>query len=587
MRNVKTEKFSWKKAVSIKAPLLFGVTAAALWAASACSGEGLPGEETGEVYEEVTGTTSFQNGVFPTSAYAGTTDATIKQSNPTTNFGNATTCEVDGDDGSGVDKSCLLQWSISDIPAGSTVTSATITFQIVDGTSNTYDIYEIRRAWSESSVTWNSPWATAGAMASTDRGSVVGTVTGSKGARTAILNAAGIAVVQAWVDGTSNSGLIVASTTNANGLDFASSEASTASSRPRLTVTYTLPSGGTGGTGGSGATGGTGGSGATGGTGGTGGSGGGTATDPNLLVAFIGDQGNGSNASAVLNLIKNEGAVATVHNGDFDYSSNATAWDDRINSILGANYPYFAVVGNHDAPAWNATNGYASKIAARLSRVPEMNCTGNPGVKSTCNFRGLFLVQSCVGTNELSSSCGSNSAEQVAFLRDSLAANNAIFSVCSWHKNQNDMQVGTKGNEVGWNAYRECMNGGAIISTGHEHSYARTRTLTDLGNSAGGHGVTGAFNLVELAAGRDFVFVSGLGGNSVRAFDTGGHNDDTWWASYYTSDRWFQNGTLMSGSGTYGATFIRFNVGGNPRQATAYFKDVNGRIADQFTIQAL
>src|SRR5262245_8429697 len=199
--------------------------------------------------------------------------------------------------------------------------------------------------------------------------------------------------------------------------------------------------------------------------------------------------------------------------------------------------------------------------ASLLSRVPPMYCTGEPGVKATLNFHGLFLFQSCVGTSELRSTCNANSAEQVAFLRDSLASNNAIFSVCSWHKNQNDMQVGTKGNEVGWNAYRECMNGGAIITTGHEHSYARTRTLTDLGNTAAGHGVTGAFNLVELGPGRDFVFVSGLGGNSVRAFDTASHNDDTWWASYYTSDRWFQNGTLMSGTGTYGATFIRFNVG--------------------------
>src|SRR6185295_4833021 len=110
-------------------------------------------------------------------------------------------------------------------------------------------------------------------------------------------------------------------------------------------------------------------------------------------VAFIGDQGNGSNADAVLNLIKAEGAVGTVHNGDFDYSSNATAWDNRVTNILGANYPYFAVVGNHDAPAWRSSGGYASKISARVARVPEMNCTGDFGVKSTCNFHGLYLVQ--------------------------------------------------------------------------------------------------------------------------------------------------------------------------------------------------
>jgi hypothetical protein len=31
---------------------------------------------------------------------------------------------------------------------------------------------------------------------------------------------------------------------------------------------------------------------------------------------------------------------------------------------------------------------------------------------------------------------------------------------------------------------------------------------------------------------------------------------------------------------------VRFNVDGDPRRATAYFKDVNGRTADTFTIQA-
>ena len=39
----------------------------------------------------------------------------------------------------------------------------------------------------------------------------------------------------------------------------------------------------------------------------------------NFKVAFIGDQGLHANARAVLNLIKNEGADAVIHSGDFDY----------------------------------------------------------------------------------------------------------------------------------------------------------------------------------------------------------------------------------------------------------------------------
>src|SRR5262245_34730373 len=50
-------------------------------------------------------TVSFQDGVLPSSTYAGTRDASIKQANAATNFGTAATLEADGDDGAGVDKS--------------------------------------------------------------------------------------------------------------------------------------------------------------------------------------------------------------------------------------------------------------------------------------------------------------------------------------------------------------------------------------------------------------------------------------------------------------------------------------------------
>ncbi|WP_437336458.1 DNRLRE domain-containing protein [Sorangium sp. So ce394] len=525
---------------------------------NACGAEGEI-EEISEARQALT-TVSFQQGSLPSSSYAGSTDATIRQAAATTNYGGATTCEADGDDGSGVDKSCLLKWTLSGIPAGSTVQSASITLQVTDGSSNTYNVHEVKRSWDEAQVTWNNAtsttaWAAAGALGSTDRGSLVGSVTGSAGSRTITLNAAGVALVQAWVDGASNNGIAIASSSNTDGIDFASSEHATAAQRPKLTITYGTSSGT------------------------------GSSTDPELLIAFIGDQGNNGNADAVLQLIEDEGAAATIHNGDFDYADNPAAWENRINSVLGPNYPYFAIIGNHDAAAWGGSSGYASYIQARHARVPDMNCTGELGVKATCNFRGLFIVQSCIGTGELRSTCAANAADQVSFIQDALANDSSIWSVCAWHKNQHDMQVGGKSNEVGWSAYQACMNAGAIVATGHEHSYSRTLTLTDVGNASTGHGKTGAFNLVELGPNRNFVFVSGLGGVGIRDYEAASHDDDTWWSSYYASNKWVKNGTLMSGTADYGALFIRFNVGGDPKRATAYFKDVDGRLADEFTIQ--
>ena len=47
-----------------------------------------------------------------------------------------------------------------------------------------------------------------------------------------------------------------------------------------------------------------------------------TQSIPELRVAFIGDQGLGPNAIAVLELIKDEGAQMVLHQGDFEYKDD-------------------------------------------------------------------------------------------------------------------------------------------------------------------------------------------------------------------------------------------------------------------------
>jgi hypothetical protein len=511
------------------------------------------------------GTVSFQNGV---DSYAGSTDTEMREAAATANFGEDVTCNADGDDGGGSDKSCLIRWTLSGMPAGAVVQSASITLHIADATANTYEVYGMRRPWSESAASWthataSEPWAAPGDAHATDRGAIIGKLTGD-GNVTVSLNDAGVALVQSWVNGDeANAGILIADASKSDGIDFASSEHEAVEFRPKLSITYDAglppprtPS---------------------------------PSTEPELLVAFIGDQGANGMSDSVLELIRSEGAAAVVHNGDFDYENNPPAWNARIDRILGPSYPYFAIVGNHDASAWDGPEGYAAFIAARHERVAEMDCQGELGVKAICHFRGLQIVESCVGTDELAGhgDCSADSSEQVGFIRDALANDDAVWSVCAWHKNQNDMQVGTKSDEVGWDAYRECMAEGAMIATGHEHSYARTLTLTNVGDRAAAHGATGVFGIVELGAGRTFVTVSGLAGASTRDYDATQHDDDTWWASYYSANKWLKNGLLEPGSGTSGALFVRFHVEGDARRAEAYFKDVNGRVVDQFTLRAL
>ena len=184
----------------------------------------------------------------------------------------------------------------------------------------------------------------------------------------------------------------------------------------------------------------------------------GISTAPNLKVAFIGDQGLGADARAVLQLIANENAHMVIHSGDFDYADDPDAWDQQISSVLGASFPYFASIGNHDVAAWS---GYQQKLQARLASIPGASCSGNLGVQAACRYQGLFFLLTGPGTM--------GSGHDV-YIRNQLARDSSIWSVCSWHKNQQEMQVGGKSSEVGWEPYEECRAGGGIIATGHEHS---------------------------------------------------------------------------------------------------------------------
>lgn len=238
-------------------------------------------------------------------------------------------------------------------------------------------------------------------------------------------------------------------------------------------------SGGTGGTAGAGASAGSGGSSATGGASGAGGGGGsagnggasGIATDPNLRVAFIGDSGEGANFKSVLALIKAEKADFVLHQGDFDYSNDPDGFFQAITDTLGAKYPYFASVGNHDAGSWS---GYVTHIKQRMA---DNNVTpDDPDLsdqKYAIEYRGLKVV--FVGED------GKNT-QYANYLNDQLTGDDHIWKICSWHKNQKQMQVGGKGDEMGWDVYENCRKLGGIIATGHEHSYERTKTLSNMQN---------------------------------------------------------------------------------------------------------
>jgi len=298
------------------------------------------------------------------------------------------------------------------------------------------------------------------------------------------------------------------------------------------------------------------------------------ATEPDLKIAFIGDVGRGPNQQAVLQLIKSEGAQAVLHQGDFDYANNPSQFWGSVDAVLGPNFPYFVSIGNHDVGNWPATaNPSYSKIQKdRMARIgitpdePDLN----DGMYSIV-FKGLKVV--FVGERR-----GAGDAVYTPYIEKQLSHDNHIWVVCSWHRNMQEMQVGGKVDDMGWGVYEACKNHGAIIATGHEHSYERTKTLTSMQNQTVDPKSPDP-NHIDIGPGRSFAFVSGLGGESIREqirclpisppYGCKGE-----WAKIYTSNQ----------SAQYGVLFITFNVDHNSNKAHGYFKNINGQIVDDFDI---
>jgi hypothetical protein len=185
---------------------------------------------------------AFQNGLFPSLAYAGSSDTKINSGSKNKNYGTATSLMVDGKP----DEAALFRWDVSAIPSGSIVVSAALELNALSTTKGNFELYALQRAWDDISATWNqsaagSPWGTAGANGAGDHGSTpLGSLAPTAtGMYHIALNQAGVAAVQAWIDhAATNYGIIVKDYAVNDGLQISSSETGSAALRPKLIINY-------------------------------------------------------------------------------------------------------------------------------------------------------------------------------------------------------------------------------------------------------------------------------------------------------------------------------------------------------------
>jgi len=280
-------------------------------------------------------------------------------------------------------------------------------------------------------------------------------------------------------------------------------------------------------------------------------------------IAFVGDHGARPESFGVFELIRREGADLLVSPGDFGYDKFAGEFETVLDATLGPDFPIIAALGNHDR---KEQLQYRAFFRERLANTPEVVCDGDILIRSACSYRGIDIVSTTPGVSVLSWLDDGST-----FLERTLASSRSRWKICNWHKNQSALQLGGKGNSVGWDSYEICRKHGALIVTAHEHSYGRTFPITRMSEAPAYDPADPA--VARLFPGQTTVIVSGLGGQSVREQ----LRDDPWWAAKYTSDQGAKEG---------GVLFCTFEKGGLSDEAQCRFVDSDGKTIDRFRLEA-
>lgn len=309
------------------------------------------------------------------------------------------------------------------------------------------------------------------------------------------------------------------------------------------------------------------------------------STPPNTLIAYIGDVGLESTTAALYDLIAREGAQAIVIQGDLDYADSPSRFSDMLDQHFNDSVAVYPVAGNHDVQS-TAWPGYSAAIVERWQRAGvDGSCAGLAGEAHTCSFKGILLVQVAPGIWDSRDS--DPGAAATAYLRSEFTryAGTTRWFVGSWHKNQREMQTGRKASETGWGVYEACREAGALIATGHEHSYARTFLLSSFSEQILANlswNATASF--LPLSPGNSLAFCNGLGGRSVRGNERCGLE---------TSCPWFANLQNSHADGSTGvavqaaALFCNYNHEGQPNRTRCYLKATNSeQVLDEFIMDA-
>jgi len=290
----------------------------------------------------------------------------------------------------------------------------------------------------------------------------------------------------------------------------------------------------------------------------------------NFTVAFAGDQGVTANTRRNMALVRQEGADLFIVGGDLIYDDDSPVeWFGQLTQSMGRDFPLTVALGNHET---YRTRDFQQHIKqAMRSSGLDQYCSGEVGVDMTCGYRGFVWYTSSVPDIEPRS----------GFSLPSELFQSVTWKLCSWHRshwflNPEDGQGGTTNtNGMPYSAFADCAREGALIANGHIHSYWRTWVLTDF--TPDDYTVLYQNDSSSLVVGlnKTVILGNGVAGEGIGACCT---RPDclAWFSSILCS-----NYPAADPCG-FGTTFCKFNLNGQANEAYCYFKQIDGRIRDEF-----
>jgi len=169
-----------------------------------------------------------------------TADATLDEAGPHPTV--RPNCLVRGDE-TKVGFACLIRFAIPEMDAK--VSRAWLELRVLNESPETVGVYPALENWSEDHATWTNrtldkQWQEGGAKGSQDRGPSLGELSAKeRGDTQFVFDAAGLALVQGWLDEPStHRGIVIASDTSRDGIGIASREHPKAAYRPKLFLQF-------------------------------------------------------------------------------------------------------------------------------------------------------------------------------------------------------------------------------------------------------------------------------------------------------------------------------------------------------------